>query len=134
SPGLCPLRARSLHRRRRTPGRARGVPSVGWGGGSRPPADDDPLLWRERGRGILEQANPNSRFLLSWVEAPDDIIHHRGDEEYLRNALLGMRAPDQTWSVEHRLKEILTGKIPWLEALRYYFNKYIALTTESWLN
>lgn len=128
------VRAKSLTKRRTNPGRTIGMSTAGLGRGSMPPADDDPLLWRERGRGLLEQSNPNSRFLLSWVEPPDEIIHHRGDEEYLRNALLGMRAPDQTWSVEHRLKEILTGKMPWLEALRYYFNKYIALTVESWLN
>ena len=33
-----------------------------------------------------------------------------------------------------RLKEILSGKMPWVEALRYYFNMYVNLTTESWLN
>lgn len=130
------VRKKSLTKRKDNPGRTIGLSTAGLGRGSMPPADNDPLLWRERGRGLIEQeTNPEgTRFLLSWVQPPEEIMYRRNDVEYLRNALLGMRAPDQTWSVEKRLKEILSGSMPWLEALRYYFNLYILLTVESWLN
>lgn len=128
------VRAKSLTKRRTNPGRACAMSTAGLGRGSVPPADDDPLLWRQYARGLLEQNNPNSRFLMSWAHPPEDIIYRRGDEAAIRSALEGMRAPDQTWSVEQRLNDIMSGKIPWPEALRYYFNLFINLTVESWLN
>src|SRR5690606_27372192 len=45
------VRAKSLTKRRTNPGRTIGMSTAGLGRGSMPPADDDPLLWRERGRG-----------------------------------------------------------------------------------
>lgn len=139
------VRSKSLTKRKDNPGRTIGMSTAGLGKGSIPPEDSDPLLWRMRARGLMESGDPNSRFLLSWIQPPDEIIQMRpnpGDspdraeakKEYLRDALLGMRAPNQTWSVEQRLKDILSGKMPWVEALRYYFNLYVNLTTESWLN
>ena len=139
------VRSKSLTKRKENPGRTIAMSTAGLGKGSMPPEDSDPLLWRLRAQGLMEQANPDSRILLSWVQPPDEIIQQRpnplappaerkANEEYLRNALKGMRAPDQTWSVEERLKEILTGAMPWVEALRYYFNMYVNLTVESWLN
>jgi phage terminase large subunit-like protein len=139
------VRSKSLTKRMDNPGRTIGMSTAGLGKGSMPPEDTDPLLWRMKARGLMEQGNPDSRFLLSWVQPDEEIIQLRPlvsdtpelreyKTEYLRNALKGMRAADQTWSVEQRLKEILSGKMPWVEALRYYYNMYVNLTAESWLN
>jgi phage terminase large subunit-like protein len=128
------VRAKSLTKRMGNPGRAIGMSTAGLGRGSMPPKDDDSLLWRLYAHGLLAQDDPTSRFLLDWVQPPDDIIYARKNPERIYEALRGMRAADQTWSVDQRAQEIITGKIPWPEALRYYFNLFVNLTVESWLN
>lgn len=128
------VRSKSLTKRMDNPGRACAMSTAGLGRGSMPPEDNDPLLWRMYARGILEKNDPNSRFLMSWQEPPADIMYRRGNKEAIRKALQGMRAADQTWSVETRLSEIMSGKMPWPEALRYYLNLFVNLTTDSWLN
>lgn len=128
------VRSKSLTKRMRNPGRACAMSTAGLGRGSIPPQDDDPLLWRMYARGLMEKDNPESRFLFDWHQAPDDLIYARGKAERIYAALKQMRAADETWSVETRAQEILQGKIPWAEALRYYFNMFVLLTIESWLN
>lgn len=128
------VRAKSLTKRMHNPGRACAMSTAGLGRGSMPPRDEDSLLWRMYARGLMEQGNASSRFLFDWQQPPDDIIYARNDRDRIYEALRGMRAADLTWSVETRAQEILQGKIPWPEALRYYFNLFVNLTIESWLN
>lgn len=128
------VRSKSLTKRKSNPGRAVAMSTAGLGRGSMPPEDNDPLLWRMYARGQMEAGDPNSRFLMSWAQPPEDIMYRRGNKEAIREALKGMRAADQTWDVETRLGEIMSGKMPWPEALRYYFNLFVNLTVESWLN
>lgn len=128
------VRAKSLTKRMVNPGRPVGMSTAGLGRGSMPPQDDDSLLWRMYARGLMEQDNPDTRFLFDWVQPPEDIIYQRGNAERIYAELRKMRAADLTWSVETRAREILEGKIPWPEALRYYFNMFVLLTVDSWLN
>lgn len=128
------VRSKSLGKRGGNPGRGVGMSTAGLGRGSMPPKDDDSLLWRMYARGLMAKGDPESRFLLDWVQPPDDIIYARNDAKRIYEALRGMRAADQTWQVETRAQEILSGKMPWPEALRYYFNLFVNLTVESWLN
>lgn len=116
-----------------SPGRVCGMSTAAAGRGEIPARDTDPLLWRLYARGIVEQDDPTSRFLFDWREAPERIEAMRDDPEAIREALRGMRAPDVTWSVDVRAREIEKKAIPWHEALRYYFNRFVAMTDDSWL-
>lgn len=127
------VRAKSLTKRTPHPGRACGLSTAAVGRGSIPPADTDPLLWRLYARGLVERDDPASRYLFDWREAPAEIEGMRLDGVALRVALSQMRAADQAWSVEVRAREIETRKIPWHEALRYYFNRFTAMSLDSWL-
>ena len=126
------VRAKSLTKRL-YPGRVLGMSTAAVGRGHIPPDDSDPLLWRLYARGLAERNDPESRFLFDWREAPQDIEGQRDDPDALRAALQTMRAPDQAWSVEVRAREIERRKIPWHEALRYYFNRFIEVGVDSWL-
>lgn len=126
------VRAKSLTKRT-PPGRVAGISTAAFGRGTIPPDPSDPLLWRLYARGLLERDDPLSRYLFSWREAPASIEGKRHDEAALRAALLAMRAPDVAWSVDVRLREILTGKLPWHEVLRYYFNRFVFMAADSWL-
>ncbi len=127
------VRSKSLSKRT-PPGRSIGISTAGLGRGSMPPSDADALLWRMYARGLMTAGDPTSRFLFDWVEAPVDVEQARGDEALLRVFLRSMRAADISWSVETRLREILTHKIPWTEALRYYFNRFVLMGSHSWLH
>lgn len=126
------VRAKSLTKRQ-PPGRVCGMSTAAFGRGSVPPKDTDPLLWRLYARGQLEAANPESRYLFDWREAPKEIEGKRNNKRALRAALRKMRAADVAWSVEVRAREIETHKIPWSEALRYYFNIFGDMAADSWL-
>lgn len=127
------VRAKSLTKRTPNPGRVCGMSTAGVGRGQIPPIDTDPLLWRLYARGLVERDDPQSRYLFDWREAPPEIETQRDNEPALRAALQRMRAADVAWIVDVRLREILTRKIPWNEALRYYFNRFTALAADSWL-
>ncbi len=127
------VRAKSLTKRTPHPGRVCGMSTAAVGRGSVPPADTDPLLWRLYARGLAEVNDPESRYLFDWREAPPEIEGQRLDGAALRAALRRMRAADVAWSVEVRAREIETRKIPWNEALRYYFNRFTAMSADAWL-
>lgn len=126
------VRAKSLTKRTPVPGRAVALSTAGVGRGSIPARDTDALLWRMYARGMVERGDPASRYLFDWREAPPEIEHLRDDPEALRRHLSAMRAADVAWSVEVRAREIESGKIPWREALRYYFNRFLAYGSDSW--
>lgn len=126
------VRAKSLTKRN-PPGRVAAFSTAAFGRGAIPPKDSDPLLWRLYARGLAEHNDPTSRFLFDWREAPEAIEGQRDDPAALRLALRTMRAADVAWSVEVRAREIETRKIPWHEALRYYFNRFIEVGADSWL-
>lgn len=128
------VRAKSLSKRT-PPGRVIALSTAGVGRGAVPPADTDPLLWRLYARGLMLKGDDGrSRYLFDWVEGMPGIEQMRNDARALRRALKMMRAADETWSVDARLEEILTRKIPWVEAVRYYFNVFLAMHVDSWLN
>lgn len=126
------VRAKSLTKRT-PPGRVCGMSTAAFGRGQVPPRDTDPLLWRLYARGLLEQGDPASRYLFDWREAPPEIEQKRDDPEAIRAALRMMRAADVAWSVEQRARDIETRKIPWAEAVRYYFNRFVQMAADSWL-
>lgn len=128
------VRAKSLTKRTPHPGRVCGMSTAAAGKGATPALDSDPLLWRLVDRGRAQQGDPKSRYLCEWLEAPEWVEGSRNDPAKLEQALRMMRAPDVGWSVDVRLNEILTRKIPWNEALRYYFNRFVDLAVDSWLH
>ncbi len=115
------------------PGRVVGMSTAARGRGQIPPLESDPLLWRLYAHGKMNEGNPDSRSLFMWQEMPEGL--DLSDEDQARQALLSMRCPDMTWSVQARLEKLIAfgGKMPEHEWRRYYGNQFTEETEGSWL-
>lgn len=116
--------------KRLAPGRTVGISMAGHAKGAMPFDDEDPLLWKMYSRGLLEAADPTSRYLFDWRAAPPVDFT---DAASVEAALRAMRGADVTWSVKVRLREIMTRKISQRQAQRLYFCQWPARSADSWL-
>jgi hypothetical protein len=116
--------------KRRTPGRTIGISMPAMAKGHVPFEDDDELLWKLYQRALTESEDPTSRTLLDWREAGKvDFTRPASIEAGLRM----MRGADVTWSVQVRLREIVTRKISRAQAQRLYLCQWPNLSAGSWL-
>lgn len=116
--------------KRLNPGRMIGISMPGELRGAVPFEDDDPLLWKLYVRGLNEAKVADSRMLFDWRGAPK--VDWK-DTKSIEKALRSMRGADVTWSVDVRLREIMTRAISLRQAGRLYLCLWPLLSTTSWL-
>jgi phage terminase large subunit-like protein len=85
-------------------------------------------------RGVKARRRPDTapRFLMDWREAPDGLDFRRRDHRE-RAVRAASGAADVLWSVKDRVDKWGTPSMPAHEWIRYFANKWVDVTDDSWL-
>jgi phage terminase large subunit-like protein len=84
------------------------------------------------GRKVIRDPRLSPRYLVDWREAPDG-LDYRKPEDRARAVRAASCAADVLWSVTDRVNAWGKPDMPAHEWIRYYANKWVDVTEDSWL-
>jgi phage terminase large subunit-like protein len=86
----------------------------------------------KHGLAVAHDPAVDPEFLFDWREAPDGLDYDKPEDR--RTAVrAASAAADVLWSVEDRVRRYDDPVVPHHEWIRYYGNKWVAVTDDSWL-
>lgn len=120
--------------KRKPMGREVNITTAGAGRGAIPPRETDSLCWKLYAAGLAQEHDgQRTRFLFDW-RAADEGLDPENDEDVLAGIRQASGAADVVWSATDRLERWKDPTIPRHENLRYLWNRWVTVSTDSWLS